>query len=207
MSGPFYDKHAPTHRMNSGFLPHWHQNGKLQFITFRLADSLPQSKLAELRSERELFLTNNPKPWDSETQRKFNKLHGPAEEKLLNRGYGECILRNPDVRSIVVEALHHGDGSDYTLIAFVVMPNHVHALMLITGEKDINTIMQGIKSFTTNTINHILGSHGPVWMHEYFDHLVRSQLQFNRLVRYIASNPARLTPGNYEVYITKEIDW
>ncbi|PYK67542.1 MAG: hypothetical protein DME45_10010 [Verrucomicrobia bacterium] len=37
-------------------LPHWQQPGAAYFITFRLADSLPQSRLRQWREERAIWL-------------------------------------------------------------------------------------------------------------------------------------------------------
>lgn len=44
-------------------LPHWQQDGVMQFVTFRLGDSLPQTQLAEWMESRKIFLEQNPKPW------------------------------------------------------------------------------------------------------------------------------------------------
>ena len=43
-------------------LPHWRQNGATYFVTFRLADALPQSKLNELKKWREHWERSHPLP-------------------------------------------------------------------------------------------------------------------------------------------------
>ena len=98
MNHPFYDKNAQTRKILSGFLPHWHQDGKLQFVTIRLADSLPQSKIEDLLELKKQFLANNPQPWDNSTQKEYWNLIGHIEAKYLDKGYGACILRNHKVR-------------------------------------------------------------------------------------------------------------
>src|SRR5690606_21160876 len=44
-------------------LPHWRRDGAIYWITFRLADALPQSKLVQLRAEKEIWIADNPEPW------------------------------------------------------------------------------------------------------------------------------------------------
>ncbi len=50
-------------------------------------------------------------------------------EKWLDQGMGNCHLKRPDIASIVANALHHFDNDTYELGSFVVMPNHVHAIL------------------------------------------------------------------------------
>lgn len=49
-------------------LPHWRREGAVYWVTFRLADSLPQNKLAQLRIEKKAWLQENPEPWTIEQQ-------------------------------------------------------------------------------------------------------------------------------------------
>jgi hypothetical protein len=56
-----------------GKLPHWRQEGVIYFVTFRLADSLPQAKLQWLRREKELWLRLNPEPRTVSQQREYHE--------------------------------------------------------------------------------------------------------------------------------------
>ena len=49
---PYFDKHDCEHLRWATRLPHWHQDDKYVFVTFRLADSLPQAKLRVLQEEK-----------------------------------------------------------------------------------------------------------------------------------------------------------
>ena len=89
---PFLDKTTPVEINNGGNLPHWHQDGKIQFITFRLADSLPQSKICELRLMITKFNKAHPKPWDKATAIRYQNMLGHAEEKLLDNGLIAKVL-------------------------------------------------------------------------------------------------------------------
>jgi len=47
---------ASLHKRHGAYLPHWTAEGGTYFVTFRLADSLPQSGVLAYRRERERLL-------------------------------------------------------------------------------------------------------------------------------------------------------
>jgi len=76
------------------------------------------------------------------------------------------------------------------LHAWVVMSNHVH--MLVTPRVAVSTLMQSLKRFTAREANLVLRRTGQVfWQDESYDHLVRDQAEFERIVSYIEMNPVR----------------
>jgi len=122
--------------------------------------------------------------------------------EYLDRGYGECVLKRPELAAIVADSLRHGDGQCYTLGDFVIMPNHVHLLTCLLGGTDSQKQCFSWKKFTATRINRESGRRGRFWQEESFDHLVRTPEQFDYLRRYIADNPAkaRLREGDYLYY-------
>lgn len=62
-------------------LPHWEQDGKLQFITFRLADSMPQAALDYMRLEKEEWNKLHPKPWDKATEAEYYETFADKVDK------------------------------------------------------------------------------------------------------------------------------
>ena len=60
--------------------------------------------------------------------------------------------------------LRHFDRDRYLLDAYVVMPNHVHALVEPIGQHSMADILRSWKSFTANAINRALDRRGTVWM-------------------------------------------
>ena len=70
-------------RITGGTLPHWHQTGKVQFVTFRLADSLPKAKLEEWKTLKTQWLEAHPKPWDDNAKREYSLFFG---EKITVSG-------------------------------------------------------------------------------------------------------------------------
>jgi REP element-mobilizing transposase RayT len=158
-----------------GYLPHFEQPGQLQSITFRLADSLPQAVLLELEAL----------PHNLQEERR-------AEiEALLDRGHGECLLARPAIAQLVEDAMLHFDGERYRLLAWVVMPNHVHMLCETLPEFLMSTFMKSIKSYSARLANKLLGREGPFWMGDYHDRAVRDEDHLKRIIEYIHLNPVK----------------
>ncbi len=97
------------------------------------------------------------------------------------------------------------------LDAFVVMPNHLHGVIIVTHvgtappctyepafgksiPQSIPTIIGQFKSITTKRINNMRGTPGtPVWQRNYFEHIIRDEESLERIRDYILNNPATWT--------------
>jgi len=159
----------------SKHLPHLDLPGTRQFLTYRLADALPAAR----RREWEAFLALED---DVEKQRKI--------EAYLDRGYGECHLRDPHIAELVQENFWHHDGVKYRLLAWVIMPNHVHVLIEMAGVP-LGEVLKSWKSYTSTAANQRLKRTGTFWEKDYFDRYLRDDEHYRRVVRYIETNPAR----------------
>jgi putative transposase len=69
------------------------------------------------------------------------------------------------------------------------MANHVH--LLITPRVEVSKAMHSLKRFTARKSNRILTLTGPFWQDESYDHLVRDEVEFRRIVNYIEMNPVK----------------
>jgi REP element-mobilizing transposase RayT len=187
--------------IHSRRLPHWEQPGCTYFITFRLADSLPQDKVQQWYVERTKWLEQHPQPLSEEEAADYQRLFPDRLEQWLDAGYGECWLKDSKLATVVAEALRHFDGDRYTLGEFVIMPNHVHVLVTPLGEHKLTDILHSWKSYTAHEINHVLHRTGNVWQDESFDHIVRDERALLQFTQYIAANPslAGLKEGEYRV--------
>lgn len=112
-------------------------------------------------------------------------------EHEMDSCHGACVLRQPALRQIVVDALHFFDAQRYTLGDFVVMPNHVHVLVGSMPREAMLAQVESWKRWTAKQINKVIGQHGRFWQDESFDHLVRSEDAFQKFRRYIAENPVK----------------
>ncbi|MCG2767313.1 MAG: transposase [Anaerolineae bacterium] len=167
-----------THKgwYSRGYLPHFDDPGLIQGITFRLWDSLPAHVVESLVEEL--------KQTSSATKR-------ARIEAYLNAGYGACYLCDPRIGRLVENALLHFDGERYRMIAWVVMPNHVHTLIETIEGYPLGTVLHSWKSYTASKANQILGRSGRFWYHEYFDRYIRDERHFANAVRYIHENPVK----------------
>jgi primosomal protein N' (replication factor Y) (superfamily II helicase) len=197
---PFFDREGDVHKY-SGWLPHWRQTEKLYFVTFRLNDSVSQEQLRAWATEKEIWEKHHPKPWTEKTFIEFHERFTEEMERLLDAGYGSCVLARIEIASIVEQALLHFDGERYQLGDYVIMPNHVHVLVRPNSHDTLESILHSWKSFTAKQANAVLNTGGVFWRSEYFDHLVRSQAQYEKFHSYIAENPvqARLKTDSYRL--------
>lgn len=163
-----------------GYLPHF--DGEVrQFITFRLADSLPQIVLDPF--EKELEANKLDRFYDREKRVRI--------EEYLDKGAGECLLGVPNFANLVVEALLYFHGIRYLTYALVVMPNHVHWLMRPMEGWELSDIIKSVKGSTAYQIKRRLVRKGTIWMPDYFDRYIRDSEHFVKAVSYIENNPVK----------------
>jgi REP element-mobilizing transposase RayT len=184
-----------------GRLPHWEADQAIYFVTFRLADSLPRSVLQEFVAERQNILTAAKRAGQAalspSDERRLEELLSERIQAKLDTGSGKCFLRDPEIAGVVSEALRHFNLSKYRMYAWCVMPNHVHALFRILESHELAEILHVWKSFSATRANRLLGRSGGFWQREYYDHLVRGEDEFYRIVNYIAENPNRAGLRNW----------
>jgi len=172
------DTQRPKFRYDRGYLPHYDGGRIIQFVTFRLADSLPQKVIDRYALERERKLIT-----EIEYHRKV--------DKFLDEGRGTAHLKNDAIALCIVETLHKFAGEKYRLYSWVIMPNHVHVLFTPNKGYALAEIMHSIKSFTAKYANRILGRSGRFWSPEYFDRFIRNEKHFDKAVAYIENNPVK----------------
>jgi REP element-mobilizing transposase RayT len=166
-----------------GYLPHADFRRIYQHVTLHLADSVPRSGLADL--ERQLSAL----PESTRSTRRRRQI-----EAWLDAGYGTCILADPAAAGLVQQALHHFDGVRYRLLAWVVMPNHIHALIETLGTWSVARVAGTWKSYTGRRLSamfHIRqgAERIRIWHREYWDRFIRNKEHFEATIDYIHDNP------------------
>jgi REP element-mobilizing transposase RayT len=185
----FFDRRKPL-VIRWGELPHWRQDGASYFVTFRLADSLPASKLLQWRREREQWMKQH-RDRDSDSLRELLLGQMRVIERWLDRGVGSCLLGNRDAHDIVAQAMQFFDGSRYELGDTAVAGNHVHALLRTASGIDLSEILSSWKRFTSREIRKLpiaknfRGGSRHLWQTESFDHIVRDQSSLEKFSAYI----------------------
>src|SRR6185295_963721 len=137
-------------------LPHWRQDGATYFVTFRLADSLPQVKLDELRDLRRGWERQHPLPRSEAVLHEWARLASERIECWLDQGMGKCVLQEPSVASLVSSAFHYHDDDRYELDCYVIMPNHAHVVLRpLRAEYPVEEIVGSWKKYSARQINRI----------------------------------------------------
>jgi REP element-mobilizing transposase RayT len=101
-------------------------------------------------------------------------------------------LRDARAAKLVADAFLYGQTELhlYVLRAWVVMANHVHLLLLPIAA--LSRITKALKNHTAMKANALLGRTGsPFWQRESFDHWIRNDDEYWRVVRYIENNPVK----------------
>ncbi len=191
-------------RKTGGKLPHWQQPGATYFLTWRLADSIPEELMIKWRAERDAWLAEHPKPWEPEVETEYHRTITMGIERLLDNGHGSCVLKRTEVRSVVEDSFQHADGSRYDMHAWVIMPNHAHVLFSMAVGESLEKVVGGWKKYTARRINVILGQEGRLWQKDYFDTMIRDWQHMIRAARYVRRNPEKLREGEFTLY---EADW
>jgi putative transposase len=79
----------------------------------------------------------------------------------------------------------------FLLLGFVVMPDHVHLLVVPGPGADLPRVMQHVKGRFARTFNLARGRTGAVWQARFFESAVRTEAQLERWVHYIEENPVQ----------------
>jgi REP element-mobilizing transposase RayT len=140
----------------------------------------------------------------------------------------ECLFGSIDAAVLHLNALGRVALSEWerlpgrfryiSLDAFIIMPNHVHGIIILSGrgtagelnDQDpdthrrapteqfgkpvpgsIPTIIRSYKSAVAAQINRLRGTSGaPIWQRNYYEHIIRNQAEWERIRLYIQNNPA-----------------
>lgn len=158
---------APSPRTYT-HLPHIDLDGHHQFVTFRTADSVDEY----VRRLSKSGLDNKIKQYK-------------IDDYLDHSSQGDYL--RGEVLHALYEYLLGKDKELYGLMAFAIMPNHVH--MLFRPNRGLDSVMKTIKGGSAHMVNSILGRSGKTWAPDYYDKLVRDEKHFHTVYDYIRNNP------------------
>jgi len=158
-------------------LPHIVPANAVFFITYRIAGSLPLSII-------------NKYQIDKKTKEIPPKYFEIIEDYLDTQ---KGILTKKEIVKIIEESLWYYNDKYYKLIAFCIMPNHVHLLINTNNfpYKNLFSIMKLIKGVSSNKINKRIGKKGQFWQHKSYDRMVRDRNELGNIIDYILNNPVK----------------
>ena len=191
-------------------LPHIHPKDGIFFITFRLAGSLPDHIIQQLKHDRETQIKTleqklSHKELAIETYKIDKRNFAKFDEWLDNSSEGPQWLRDQDVAQIVANKIHELDGQRFRLIAFCIMSNHVHLLIDMidfdnrmegklngkTKDYPLADVLRLLKGSTARKCNLKLERSGAFWHSESYDHYVRDEEELAKIVEYVLNNPVK----------------
>ena len=77
------------------------------------------------------------------------------------------------------------------MLAWVLMPDHVHWLVQVGGEGNLSRVVNRLKSASSRQVHRLMGTRGPLWQQGFHDHALRAQEDVRRVARYVLTNPLR----------------
>lgn len=182
-------------------LPHFQPPGATLFVTFRLAGSVPRDVAERLSREAEqrrkvLDSIGDPQERRRRSYIELNRLFGKWDAVLDGATPGPSWLAQPEVAALVANALHDHDGREYDLVAFCIMPNHVHVVFAPMRKDErtyhsLSSIMRSLKGRTARKANLLLGRGGGFWQQENYDQVVPDEAEVSRIVAYVLDNPVK----------------
>lgn len=109
----------------------------------------------------------------------------------LDAGHGACWLRNECIAEIVENTFLYFDNERYQLLAWVVMPNHVHVLLEMKPDWPLDKIVQSWKTWSAKRANEVLQRSGTFWCRDFHDRYIRDDTHFSNARKYIERNPVK----------------
>jgi REP element-mobilizing transposase RayT len=193
VQGAVQPRFGEVHIRDRGRLPHWEKESGLYFLTFDLADSLPRNVLERLVERNRILCAakrSNVKLLPAQKVM-ISEYSAKRIEEYFDHGTGECLLRDARIAAAMAAALRFWHGKLYRLIAWCIMPNHVHVICALLPGYELGQIVKSWKVHAAREANRILGRSGRIWRREYYDRLIRNEGEFERATRYVLSNPER----------------
>lgn len=184
----------------SRHLPHMFNVDKPMFITYRMNFTLPKPLLDEYNRRRTEWHIEHK---NLEEKEKVEALEGKDarffqwfDDLLAKSAEVPQILHRDDLTAIISESLKRFDGLRYKLLAYCIMPNHLHVLVYPLqqaggGIFSPQHMIYTWKKFTATEINKILDRKGSLWHKENYDRMIRDEEELNSTVNYIVQNPVK----------------
>ena len=105
-------------------------------------------------------------------------------------------------QKLVLRHIINGDKTYYRLVAAIVMPDHVHQILMPNAGYSLSRIMKGIKGVTSRQINLLRKTSGQIWQHESFDRIIRNDSEYLEKLNYMLNNSVKrgLVDDPWEYY-------
>jgi len=208
-------KYKKNYRRN---LPHIQPEDSVLFVTYRLYFKLPSDYIETIKQMKSEFhsKTDSLDKKQQEIERyKFNLQLSEFEDDYIGKFKNSPLwLNDHRIADLIKNSLFWHNQKLYDLFALCIMPNHVHIIirpLRSEGEPyPLQKIMRDHKHYTAREANKILNRKGNFWLDEHYDHYIRNENEFNRILNYIYMNPVKANlvkePEDWDfTYINEEL--
>jgi REP element-mobilizing transposase RayT len=111
------------------------------------------------------------------------------------------ILANLKYAEIVIDTIQQTRLERAHLLAWAVMPDHLHLVLVPREPYTLPQVMQNIKGNAAWAINRLTGRKSPIWQQGYYDRMIRSERHLFEALAYVNANPVMAglarEPGEY----------
>ena len=120
-------------------------------------------------------------------------VHGTVVELCFRTEEGLPLSPNPFMLQIILSVLAAGQRRHaVTIVAFLVMPNHIHMLVVVEDPADIPGFARYVKRELAHAINHLLGrKKRTVWEEGYDSPSMTDPVKLRERLVYFYTNPQR----------------
>jgi REP element-mobilizing transposase RayT len=103
-----------------------------------------------------------------------------------------AVLAQPETAGAIISTLEWISDQDWVYIGgFVIMPDHYHCVLGLTGKRSLQKVMESVGRFTARRINIQLQRKGSFWEEGFYDHAIRQREDFDDIFQYMHENPVR----------------
>jgi REP element-mobilizing transposase RayT len=118
-------------------------------------------------------------------------LQAPESTYFITFRCRNGLFLSDQAKEIVMSTIRHWDRIRFDLDAAVVMPDHVHLICRVLGERSLSAVLHSVKGYSARLLNKLLARKGPFWLDESFDHIIRHEQEWEEKIGYIRENPTK----------------
>lgn len=102
------------------------------------------------------------------------------------------LFRDPALATAACRAISHSlPQASAAFVCWVLMPDHFHALLRLTGNTPLSRCVQRIKGRSSMACHAAMPRPAPVWSRAFHDHALHADEDLLGAARYIIANPIR----------------
>lgn len=187
-------------------LPHIIPKDGIFHVVFRVKGSISGEKITKFQNSFQEQKLNIQAASKQEYNQVLKQLNWEYFEQIETELHTSSITPLKDLKKakIVQNALLHFHKTRYDVLAYSIMPNHVH-MVIMNLKQHLSLMLKVIKGFSAREINKLDGKRGSFWQDETYDHLIKSRNELADTVEYILNNPVK--SGLCENWQEHEFTW